>query len=154
VASAPASAFSRDDNHKTRAASHSPRRSRRKASGGTLMTHQVLAVFKNQQSAALAADRLLAAGIAEPQISVLADDATSPRIGIAAKSAGPEGVATGATIGGALGAIAAGAAAVGTVAIPGIGILAGPLVAAIAGAGAGGAAGGAIGGLIGLGIPK
>ncbi len=118
------------------------------------MTHQVLAVFKNQQDAAMAADRLLAAGVTEPQISVLADDNISPRIGIAAKSAGPEGVATGATIGGALGAIAAGAAAVGTLALPGIGILAGPLVAAIAGAGAGGVAGGAVGGLIGLGIPK
>ncbi len=118
------------------------------------MTHQILAVFKNSQSAGMAADRLVAAGVSEPQISVLADNGAVPHIGIAAKSMGPEGVATGATVGGALGAIAAGAAAVGSIAIPGVGILVGPLVAAVAGAGAGAAAGGAVGGLVGLGIPK
>jgi hypothetical protein len=66
-----------------------------------------------------------------------------------------EGAGTGAAIGGTLGAIAAAVIAVGSVAIPGVGILvAGPIAAALAGAGAGGAAGGLIGALVGAGIPE
>ena len=67
-----------------------------------------------------------------------------------------EGAGIGAGIGGTVGAIAAAVAAVGTsIALPGLGlILAGPVVAALAGAGAGGAAGTLIGALIGWGIPE
>lgn len=67
---------------------------------------------------------------------------------------------TGAGIGAATGALAGGAAgilaALGLLAVPGIGPLlaAGPIVAAFAGAGVGAAAGGLLGGLIGLGIPE
>jgi hypothetical protein len=119
------------------------------------MSHQILAVFKSPQAAGLAADRLISAGVTEPQISVLADQsAITPQIGVEANSKAAEGVATGATVGGVIGAIAAGAAAVGSIAIPGVGVLVGPLVAALAGAGAGAAAGGTVGGLIGLGIPE
>ncbi len=59
-------------------------------------------------------------------------------------------------VGGSLGALAAGLTAVGTIALTGgIGLLAaGPVVAALAGAGAGATAGGALGGLIGLGFDK
>jgi len=62
----------------------------------------------------------------------------------------------GAGIGGALGAIAAAVAAIGTsIAIPGLGIVvAGPLAAALAGAGAGGLTGGLVGALVGAGIPE
>jgi len=69
----------------------------------------------------------------------------------AAESAG-----TGAGIGGTIGAIAGVIAALGTsVVIPGAGlILAGPLVAGLAGAGAGGITGGLIGALVGSGIPE
>src|SRR5688500_6309328 len=64
-----------------------------------------------------------------------------------------EGAATGAGIGGTLGAIIAGLAAVGTLAIPGVGlVVAGPIAAALAGLGAGGAVGGIIGALVGAGI--
>jgi len=119
------------------------------------MSHQVLAVFKNPQAAGMATDRLLQAGVSEPQISILSDQASlSPHMGVEATSKAPEGIATGGAIGGAIGAIAAGAAAVGSIAIPGVGVLVGPLVAALAGAGAGAVAGGAVGGLIGLGIPE
>lgn len=54
------------------------------------------------------------------------------------------------------GAIIGAVAAVGTaIAIPGLGlVIAGPIVAALAGAGAGGATGGLIGALIGWGIPE
>jgi hypothetical protein len=66
-----------------------------------------------------------------------------------------EGAGAGAAIGGTLGAIVAAVLAVGSVAIPGVGVLvAGPIAAALAGAGAGGAAGGLIGALVGAGIPE
>jgi hypothetical protein len=55
-------------------------------------------------------------------------------------------------IGGALGWLAG----IGALAIPGVGpfIAAGPIVAALAGAGAGGAVGGLVGALVGMGIPE
>lgn len=117
------------------------------------MTKQVLAVFETPESAEIAADRLLAAGVTDSQISVLMDS-TNDRIEVKPESKAPEGATTGAVLGGALGAVVAGASAIGTIVIPGIGVLAGPLVAAAAGAAAGGAAGGVAGGLIGLGIPE
>jgi len=66
-----------------------------------------------------------------------------------------KGGATGAAVGGVLGTIVGVIAAAGTLAIPGIGVvLAGPVVAGLAGLGAGGAAGGLIGALVGMGIPE
>ncbi len=67
-----------------------------------------------------------------------------------------EGAAKGGAIGGTIGAVAAAIAAIGTaIAIPGLGIVvAGPILAGLAGAGAGAAAGGLVGGLIGAGIPE
>lgn len=82
-------------------------------------------------------------------------DGTSPgHTELGTKAA--EGAGIGAGIGGTVGAIAAAVAAVGTsIALPGLGlIIAGPVVAALAGAGAGGAAGTLIGALIGWGIPE
>jgi len=62
----------------------------------------------------------------------------------------------GSAIGGTAGAVIGAIAAVGTtIALPGLGlVVAGPIVAALSGAGAGGLAGGIIGGLVGSGIPK
>jgi hypothetical protein len=67
-----------------------------------------------------------------------------------------EKAGVGSAIGGTLGAIVGAIAAIGTsVALPGLGlIVAGPIVAALTGAGAGGLTGGLIGGLVGAGIPK
>jgi uncharacterized protein YjbJ (UPF0337 family) len=67
-----------------------------------------------------------------------------------------EGAGAGSAIGGTLGAIIGGIAAIGTsVILPGVGlIVAGPLAAALAGAGAGGLTGGLVGALIGSGIPE
>ncbi len=67
-----------------------------------------------------------------------------------------EGLGAGSAIGGGIGAIAGVIAALGTnLVIPGLGlIIAGPLVAGLAGAGVGGIAGGIIGALIGFGIPE
>ena len=67
-----------------------------------------------------------------------------------------EGAGVGGAVGTTVGAIAAAIAAVGTsLVIPGLGlVIAGPAVAALAGAGAGGVAGGLIGALVGWGIPE
>lgn len=67
-----------------------------------------------------------------------------------------EGLATGSAIGGTIGAIVGVIAAIGTgLLIPGLGIvIAGPILAGLAGAGAGGITGGMIGALIGAGIPE
>lgn len=68
----------------------------------------------------------------------------------------PEGVATGASTGAAVGGVLGWLVGIGALAIPGVGplVAAGPIVAALAGAGAAGATGGLIGGLIGAGIPE
>jgi hypothetical protein len=67
-----------------------------------------------------------------------------------------EGTATGAGIGGTLGAIIGAIAAIGTsVLLPGLGLLvAGPIAGALVGAGAGGITGGLLGALVGSGIPE
>ena len=67
-----------------------------------------------------------------------------------------EGTGAGAAIGGTLGAIIGGIAAIGTnVLLPGLGLVVwGPIAAALAGAGAGGLTGGLVGALIGWGIPE
>lgn len=66
-----------------------------------------------------------------------------------------KGAGAGAGIGGTIGAILAVIGAAGTLVIPGLNIIAaGPIVAALTGAGAGGLAGGLIGSLVGWGIPE
>lgn len=67
-----------------------------------------------------------------------------------------EGTGVGSAVGGTLGAIIGGIAAIGSnVILPGLGlVVAGPLAAALAGAGAGGLTGGLVGALIGSGIPE
>jgi hypothetical protein len=67
-----------------------------------------------------------------------------------------EGAEIGGAVGGTIGAIVAGLAALGTaLALPGIGLfMAGPIVAALVGAGAGVATGGLVGALVGWGIPE
>jgi hypothetical protein len=68
----------------------------------------------------------------------------------------PEGATAGAATGAVVGGGLAWLAAAGAITIPGIGpfLAAGPIVAALAGAGAGGAAGGILGALAGMGIPE
>ena len=100
---------------------------------------------------------LQAAGFSSNDISVLMPDKATTR-DFAHKHAtkAPEGAATGGTtgfiVGGALGWLAG----IGALAIPGLGpfIAAGPIMAALAGAGAGGVVGGITGALIGMGIPE
>ena len=120
------------------------------------MAHLVTALFNSRPSAELAVERLSEAGFSRDDISVLMTDATRGReFAMKTDTKAPEGAATGAAVGGVLGAIAAGLVAVGVIALPGIGLVAaGPIIAALAGAGAGGAAGGLLGALVGAGIPE
>lgn len=120
------------------------------------MSDHIVAVFKTTAEASEAVTKLAAAGVPDTRVSVLMGDGFhGEHFGVESASKAPEGATTGGVVGGTLGAIVAGLAAAGTLAIPGVGVLAaGPIVAALAGAGAGGAAGGLVGGLIGLGIPE
>lgn len=65
-----------------------------------------------------------------------------------------EGLSTGAVSGGVLGAIIGGLTLVGTLAVPGAGLLAaGSIIGALSGGATGAAAGGLVGALIGMGVP-
>jgi hypothetical protein len=116
-------------------------------------------MYYEREPAEAAVNRLHGLGYHQDEVSVMMDDKTRERAFAAVTNVkGSEGVATGATIGGVIGAIVAGLTATGSVAaIAGTGglaapLVAGPLAAALAGLGAGAAGGGIIGGLIGLGI--
>jgi hypothetical protein len=116
----------------------------------------VTAIFNSRTAAEMAVDELIRAGFAPEDVSLLMSESTRGREFVMKKNSKvPEGAAAGMTLGGVLGAVAAGLAAIGTIAIPGLALVAaGPLVAALAGLGAGAAAGGLTGALIGLGIPE
>jgi len=111
-------------------------------------------IYENPIDANEAAQRLFKKGFTQEQMSVIvAEKSYSGHFGFEEKKKVGEGAAIGGAAGVGLGAIVAGLAAVGAIVLPGGAILAaGPLVAALAGAGAGGATGGLVGGLIGLGF--
>ena len=95
-------------------------------------------------------------GIPHDKMSALVADKTKEEFTkIEQHTKASEGAAIGGASGIALGALVAGLTAVAGVAVPGVGLaVAGPLIAALTGAGAGGAIGGAIGALVGLGVPE
>ena len=117
----------------------------------------VFGIYKSRTQVERAVDQLRDAGFRNTDISVLfpVNEGTKEFAHEKGTKA-PEGATTGAgsglVIGGALGWLAG----IGSLAIPGIGpfIAAGPIMAALAGAGVGGAVGGVLGGLIGMGIPE
>jgi hypothetical protein len=119
------------------------------------MATLVTGIFKTRSNAQRAVEALVDNGFARDDISLLMSDATRGReFAIKMVSRAPEGAAAGATIGGVLGAVAAGLVSLGILVVPGVALVAvGPVVAALAGLGAGAAAGGVTGALIGLGIP-
>jgi hypothetical protein len=122
----------------------------------------ITGVFRSRDDAEKAYNSLLARGYNSDQIILLMSDKTHKeqfqnsdrKTEMASKAAEKAGV--GSAIGGTAGAIVGAIAAIGTaVAIPGLGlVVAGPIIAGLAGAGAGGIAGGLIGALVGAGIPK
>jgi hypothetical protein len=125
----------------------------------------VTAVFRDRANAQLVYDELVSRGYTPKEINVLMSDATRATYfagkheTLKPNSAAAEGMAAGGAIGTAVGATLAAALAVGAgvmnIAIPGLPlVIAGPIVAALAGGGAGAVTGGVLGGLIGLGIPE
>lgn len=115
----------------------------------------VVATFENRFEANRALARLNDIGISPDLVSVLmSEDARRREFGSPSGGAA-EGAGIGGVWGGLLGALAGGLVAVGSIALPGVGlVVVGPLVAALAGAGAGGAAGTLLGSLVGLGVGK
>lgn len=120
------------------------------------MSTLVTGLFASRSAAENASEELIRSGFAPDDISLLMSETTQGReFAVKHATKAPEGAATGATIGGVIGAIAGGLAAVGTLAVPGLALVAaGPVVAALTGLGAGAAAGGLTGALVGLGIPE
>ena len=121
-------------------------------------------MFSDRESAERAYNSVKSRGYTDDDVNVLMTDKTrdswfSDDDGDNTTDLGSkalEGAGAGSAIGGTLGAIIAGIAAIGTnVVLPGLGlVVAGPLAAALAGAGAGGLTGGLVGALIGSGIPE
>lgn len=120
------------------------------------MSNIITATFKDRYTAESALAELESAGIAESQISLIVSDSTRGRhFSIVEKTKIGEGTATGATIGGLVGAMWAALASASVLVIPGLNlVVTGTLVAALAGLGAGAATGGFVGALVGAGIPE
>lgn len=133
----------------------------RSTSGGRMVT----GLYRSPEEAQRAFEDLTTRhGYTKDDISVMMSDETrtrhfagaQPGAELAQGSKALEGAGVGSAIGGTVGAVLAGIAAIGTsILLPGIGlIVAGPLAAALAGAGAGGLTGGLLGALVGSGIPE
>lgn len=120
----------------------------------------IIEIFKDKESVDKAINVLETRGYTKDEINVIASDVTRDKYfkdgkGVDVETKTLKGAGAGSAIGLTLGAIIGGVLAVGSVVIPGVGlIVAGPLAAALAGAGAGSLAGGLVGALAGWGIPE
>jgi hypothetical protein len=114
-------------------------------------------IYRTRTDAENGVDALRDAGYRSTDISVLLPENEGTKDFAHEKhTKAPEGTATGATSGAVIGGGLGWLAGIGALAIPGFGplIAAGPIVAALAGAGAGGVLGGLTGALVGMGIPE
>jgi Alternative complex III, ActD subunit len=114
-------------------------------------------IYPNQKSVEGAVDTLKANGFRNTDISVLFPETSGTKDFAHEKhTKAPEGATTGAGTGAVLGGALGWLTGIGALAIPGLGpfIAAGPIMAALAGAGVGGAVGGIVGALVGMGIPE
>lgn len=114
----------------------------------------VTGIFAHRTDATRAIQTLGAREFRDDEISLLMSDTVGKDFKIENSSKMAEGVAAGATGGGLLGALIGGLTAVGTVATGGGLLVAGPLVAILAGGGAGAGVGGLLGGLAGAGMTE
>ena len=124
---------------------------------GKKSRNSVFGIFNDRLTLERAVDMLKNQNFRNSDISVLMNSKEGTKdFAVEKHTKAPEG----ATAGAAAGVVAGGAlgwlVGAGAIAIPGLGpfIAAGPIMAAIAGAGVGGTVGGIAGGLIGLGIPE
>ena len=121
------------------------------------MTKAVYGIVRTHAEAASLIDKLRSGGFASAEVSILAPHNQQDQgLTVEKHTKTLEGTATGATAGGVLGGVVGLLAGIGTLAIPGLGILvaAGPLLATLSGMGVGASVGGLAGGLIGIGIPE
>ena len=117
----------------------------------------VFGIYPDRTSVEEAIDALKGAGFRSTDISVLLpENVGSKDFAHEKHTKAPEGAATGATTGAVIGGALGWLAGIGALTIPGLQplLVAGPVVALLAGMGALGAAGGIAGGLIGLGMPE
>jgi hypothetical protein len=117
----------------------------------------VFGLYRNRAGVERAVDTLKQDGFRNTDISVLFPENVGTKdFAHEKQTKAPEGTATGATSGAVIGGALGWLAGIGALAIPGVGpfIAAGPIMAALAGAGAGGIVGGIAGALIGMGIPE
>ncbi len=115
------------------------------------------AIFKNRSNVERAVEALKSAGFKNTDISVLFPDKAGTKDFAHEKATkAPEGATTGGATGAVLGGTLGWLVGIGSLAIPGVGpfIAAGPIMAALAGAGIGTAVGGLAGALVGMGIPE
>src|SRR6476646_7337736 len=114
-------------------------------------------IYRDRVGVENAVDAFRAAEFRNTDISALFPENEGTKdFAVEKQTKAPEGTATGATSGAVIGGGLGWLAGIGALAIPGLGplIAAGPIVAALAGAGAGGAIGGLAGALVGMGIPE
>jgi hypothetical protein len=117
----------------------------------------VFGIYRSRTAVENAVDRLRQENFRNTDISVLFPENEGTKDFAHEKNTkAPEGTAAGATSGAVIGGGLGWLAGIGALAIPGLGplIAAGPIVAALAGAGAGGVVGGITGALVGMGIPE
>jgi hypothetical protein len=116
----------------------------------------VTAFFGGPLDAQRAFERLVAGGVRPADVRLVPKVVTrSDDLGIRATTKASEGAALGAVSGGLAGALAGALGAGGALVVPHVGVVvAGPLVAALAGAGLVGALGTALGGLLGARLPE
>lgn len=117
----------------------------------------VFGIYPTRTHAEEAVDALRTAGFRAEDISaLLPDNQGSKDFAHEKNTKAPEGATTGGTTGAVTGGVLGWLAGIGALAIPGVGplIAAGPIMAALAGAGIGGLTGGLIGALVGMGIPE
>lgn len=119
--------------------------------------NSVFGIFRDQPALDKTINDLKAENFRNSDISVLMQSKEdSKNFAMEKNTKAPEGATTGAATGAVAGGIFGWLVGAGALVIPGLGpfIAAGPIMAAIAGAGVGGTIGGVAGGLIGLGIPE
>jgi hypothetical protein len=123
----------------------------------TTKNTSVIGIYPDRTTVSDAIDVLHRAGFRATDISVLSsDNQGSKDFGHEKHSKAPQGAATGAAVGAVVGAALAWLVSTQTVAIPYLAplVAAGPVLAALAGAGAGGALGSIVGLLAGLPLPE
>src|SRR5437667_11090326 len=117
----------------------------------------VFGIYPSYTAVEIGVDALRAAGFRNSDISALfPENAGTKDFAHEKHTKAPEGATTGAGTGVVLGGALGWLTGIGALAIPGVGpfIAAGPIMAALAGAGVGGTVGGIVGALVGLGISE